>query len=234
MSQAVRHTRWWWIRHAPVPDGGRIYGQRDLDCDCTNTEIFRALAGELPRGAVWITSTLVRTTQTAAAIRAAAPQRFDGVSVVPVAELVEQDLGQWQGMQRAAFYAAHGVGTLNPWFAKADERAPGGESYSDLVSRVGPTIRRLTDEHGGGDIVCVSHGGTIRAALAVALDITADAVLHFTIENCSLTRIDHVGPISGAGLWRVGCVNHRPWSRMSAAAEHSGNPIGAEVAADKA
>ena len=27
-------TRWWWVRHAPVPDGGFIYGQRDLDCDC--------------------------------------------------------------------------------------------------------------------------------------------------------------------------------------------------------
>jgi len=32
MSAAV--TRWWWIRHAPVRDGGRIYGQSDLPCDC--------------------------------------------------------------------------------------------------------------------------------------------------------------------------------------------------------
>jgi len=61
-------TRWWWIRHAPVPDGGRIYGQSDLDCDCGDTEIFAILARELPQGAVWLTSNLVRTRQTAAAI----------------------------------------------------------------------------------------------------------------------------------------------------------------------
>ena len=39
-------TRWWWIRHAPVPDGGRIYGQGDLDCDCSDKLIFDVLARE--------------------------------------------------------------------------------------------------------------------------------------------------------------------------------------------
>ncbi len=48
------HTRWWWIRHAPVPDGGKIYGQSDLDCDCTDAEIFSVLARELPKDAVWV------------------------------------------------------------------------------------------------------------------------------------------------------------------------------------
>jgi hypothetical protein len=41
-------TQWWWVRHAPVPDGGRIYGQRDRDCDGTDGGIFAALARELP------------------------------------------------------------------------------------------------------------------------------------------------------------------------------------------
>src|SRR5262249_51970884 len=64
-------TQWWWVRHAPVPDGGRIYGQRDLDCDCSDGGIFTALAKELPQEAVWVTSNLKRATQTAAAIHAA-------------------------------------------------------------------------------------------------------------------------------------------------------------------
>ena len=67
-------TQWWWVRHAPVPDGGRIYGQRDLDCDCSDGGIFTALARELPREAVWVTSNLKRATQTAAAIHAAMGQ----------------------------------------------------------------------------------------------------------------------------------------------------------------
>ena len=78
-------TRWWWIRHAPVPDGGRIYGQSDLDCDCTDAEIFATLARELPRDAVWVTSNLARTHQTAAAIVAAADGRHGAVGEAEVA-----------------------------------------------------------------------------------------------------------------------------------------------------
>src|SRR6201991_1256135 len=94
-------TRWWWVRHAPVPDDGRIYGQSDLDCDCSDVEIFRILARELPRDAVWVTSNLVRTKQTAAAILAAdAAGRFAGIEHLIVPHFAEQHLGEWQGQER--------------------------------------------------------------------------------------------------------------------------------------
>jgi alpha-ribazole phosphatase len=65
-------TRWWWIRHAPViVDEGRIYGQSDLPCDCSDARVFASLATLLPRKAVWLTSHLARTKQTAQAIFAA-------------------------------------------------------------------------------------------------------------------------------------------------------------------
>jgi alpha-ribazole phosphatase len=214
-APAPRVTRWWWIRHAPVPDAGRIYGQRDLDCDCTDAEVFRILANELPGAAVWLTSNLARTKQTAAAIVTAAQERFAGVAQIPIAALAEQHLGDWQGQERSTFYAARGVGTRTLWFARAEERAPGGESFADLLARVTPCVRRLTNEHSGRDIVCVSHGGTIRAALALALGITPQAALSFTIENCSLTRIDYLGEFGGNDLWRVGCVNQRPRAQPS-------------------
>ena len=48
-------TRWWWIRHAPVTaDGGRVYGQTDIECDVSDRAPFQALAGKLPREAVWV------------------------------------------------------------------------------------------------------------------------------------------------------------------------------------
>jgi broad specificity phosphatase PhoE len=224
-------TRWWWIRHAPVPDGGRIYGQSDLDCDCTDADVFRILARELPRGAVWATSNLVRTRQTAAAILAAdAAGRFAGVEPLVVPHFAEQHLGEWQGQERKAFYEARGVGTHTLWFAPADERPPGGESFADLVARVVPAIERLNAEHAGRDIVAVTHGGTIRAAVAHALGLPPQAALGFSTDNCSLTRLDHLSAGDGRGLWRVVAVNHRPWSRTPAA-EHMGhNP----VAIDKA
>jgi alpha-ribazole phosphatase len=206
-------TRWWWVRHAPVPDGGRIYGQRDLDCDCGDVDVFRTLAHELPRDAVWVTSSLARTKQTAAAILAAAGERHVGIEPVPLADLAEQHLGAWQGLERKAFYAARKIGTHTLWFAPADERPQGGESFSDLVGRVVLEIDRLNAEHQGRDIVAVTHGGTIRAALAQALAISPQAALAFSVDNCSLTRLDHLHTNGGPKLWRVVAVNHRPWSR---------------------
>jgi broad specificity phosphatase PhoE len=212
-SSGTGETRWWWIRHAPVPDGGRIYGQRDVDCDCSDPGIFDDLARELPGHAVWLTSALARTAQTAAAILRAAPQRFEGVTPTPIADLNEQHLGDWQGLDRKTFYAERGVGTRTLWFAAADEHPPGGESFADLVARVSPVILRLTTAHRGGDIVAVTHGGTIRAALALALGIPPQTALSFAIENCSLTRLDHLGPATADAVWRVAFVNHRPWGR---------------------
>jgi alpha-ribazole phosphatase len=224
-------TRWWWVRHAPVPDDGRIYGQSDLECDCGDVEIFRILARELPRNAAWVTSNLVRTKQTAAAILTAAePGRFAGVEPLAIADFAEQHLGEWQGQERKAFYAARRVGTHTLWFAPAEERPPGGESFADLARRVSPVIERLTQEHRGKDIIAVTHGGTIRAALNLAIGTTAQAALAFSVENCSLTRLDHLTADGGAGLWRIVAVNHRPWSRTPAAAHLGHNP----VAIDKA
>ena len=65
-------TRWWWVRHAPVrEDGGRIYGQKDLGCDTSDRVVFAAVGKILPRNAVWFSSNLKRTHQTADAIWAA-------------------------------------------------------------------------------------------------------------------------------------------------------------------
>ena len=226
---SANQTRWWWIRHAPVPDGGRIYGQSDLDCDCTDAEIFGVLARELPREAVWVTSNLARTRQTAAAILAAANGRHDGVQPLAIPDLAEQHLGEWQGMERKPFYANRKVGTHTLWFGPANERPPGGESFVDLVERVRPVIERLTVQHRGRDIVAVTHGGTIKVALAVALGLDPQAALSFLIENCSLTRLDYLSPQGAPGLWRVGAVNHRPWAKAAAL-----DPVGNPIAADKA
>ena len=224
-------TRWWWIRHAPVPDGGRIYGQGDVDCDCGDTEIFRILARELPRNAVWVTSNLKRTTQTAQAILGADEgKRLSGVQLRAIPAFAEQHLGEWQGQERKAFYAARKVGTHTLWFAPASERPQGGESFEDLMQRVVPAIERLTTEHRGRDIVAVTHGGTIRAAVGFALGLPAQASLSFSVENCSLTRLDHLPAGGGDGLWRVVSVNHRPWSRTPAADHFEQTPIGIDKA----
>ena len=214
---SANETRWWWVRHAPVPDGGRIYGQSDLDCDCSDEVVFAALVRTLPHDAVWLTSNLKRTHQTAAAIMAAAAGRHSGQPIA-IPEFAEQHLGQWQGLVRHEFHAARGAAAHAFWLAPAHERAPGGESFEDLAARVTPAIDRLTAEHRGRDIIAVTHGGTIKAALSLALAIPVENALAFAIDNCSITRLDHLGGGTSEARWRVVTVNQRPWGPGGVAA----------------
>src|SRR5438270_13075173 len=109
MSQIT--TSFWWVRHAPVAHGGRIYGQTDLSCDCSETALFTGLAEKLPRGAKWVTSNLRRTHETAAAIIRAGlpgPQPIPGPETIVMPEPADQDFGEWQGLSSAALERSGG------------------------------------------------------------------------------------------------------------------------------
>jgi broad specificity phosphatase PhoE len=202
-------TRWWWIRHAPVTDdGGRVYGQRDVACDCSDRPAFERLARMLPPSAVWVTSHLKRALDTARCIVEAGAALEAGLAAPPPIvepDLAEQHLGDWQGQLRAEIFAR------NPdkrgfWLAPAEAVPPGGESFVQLTARVEAAIGRLGRAHAGRDIVAVAHGGTIRAALALALGIAPATALAFTTDNLALTRIDQIGQAEG-DAWRVVAVN---------------------------
>ena len=199
-------TRWWWIRHAPVVGhGGRIYGQDDHDSDCGNAALFAILGPSLPADALWFTTPLKRTKQTASALLAAGAPAPAALREEPA--FLEQHFGDWQGLTHDELQARRDGVWHRFWHAPASETPPGGESFADVVSRVGSAVRRIGAAEAGRDIVVVAHGGSIRAALAHALSINADRALGFAIDNCSLTRLDHF-PSDDA--WRVGAVNFLP------------------------
>jgi broad specificity phosphatase PhoE len=206
-------TRWWFVRHAPVPNPeGRCYGQHDLDCDVTNAAAFASLARRLPAQPIWMATTLCRTQATMNAIHAARGTRPDPLHLER--QLIEQSFGDWQGRTYAELGAFGRGGDASAshrfWLAPAHATPPGGESFVQVMDRVAAAVRRLTAVHAGRDIVCVAHGGSIRAALAMALGLDPEAALAFSIETLSLTRIDHIdGPGAGHG-WRVGMVNLPP------------------------
>src|ERR1700758_3470203 len=159
-------TRWWWVRHAPVrSDGGNIYGQTDIECDTSDRYVFEAVAKVLPRRAVWVASSLMRTHQTAEAIWDTGFPK--PAAMAREAAFAEQNLGRWQGMNRAAFLASRPAGSH--WFADIAEAAPGGESFMDLYNRVRGAIERINGEQAGKDVIAVTHGGTIKAAIGLAL-----------------------------------------------------------------
>ena len=184
-------TNLWLIRHAPV-DGPRgvIHGP-DAPADLGEAAAFAALKARLPQHALAVCSPARRTFETAVAL---------GLEPVRDAAFGEQDFGDWTGRRHDDLAAQPGEAYQAFWKSPAANRAPGGESFADQIDRAKAGLASLP----AGNVILVAHSGTIRAALAIALDLAPDAALRFVIDPLSLTRIDRVG----AG-WRVVAVNQR-------------------------
>jgi len=201
-------TRFWLIRHALVEENARaiLYGVMDVPlCETALLEqapMYRALADRLPRPAVWKVTPLSRTRRTAEAIFAAGYPQADP-EVEP--DLIEQSLGEWQGLPHAELPALLTLPKHAFWPLAGHERPPGGETMAEVVERVGAALERLAVQHDGEDVVIVSHGGSIRAAVAHCLGVGPDNALHLSIQNLSLTRLER-----NPEGWRVTCVNELP------------------------
>lgn len=201
-------SRFWLIRHAPVSVVARqiLYGTMDVEL-CTESlagaaTLCRMLAQRLPRPAHWVVSPLSRTRLTADAIFTAG-YPVTAPTIEPA--MIEQNLGQWQGLAHADLPAQLSRPAHAFWPLAGGERPPDGESMADVIDRVGSALETLAERHAGADIVIVGHGGAIRAAIAHALNISADAALSLSIHNLSLTRLER-----HPHAWRVISVNEVP------------------------
>jgi broad specificity phosphatase PhoE len=204
----MSETRFWLIRHALVDENSRaiLYGVMDVPlCETTLAEqgpMYAALARRLPRPAAWKITPLSRTRRTAEAIFAAG---YPAVDPVVEPDLIEQSLGEWHGLEHAELPPK----LANPphpfWHLNGTEKPPGGESMTEVIARTGAALERLSIEHQGEDVVIVSHGGTIRAAVAHALNVPVDHALHLSIYNLSVTCMER-----HPEGWRVVCVNEMP------------------------
>ena len=202
-------TRFFLIRHALVSPEARsvLYGSMDVAlCEQSLVNeilLYGWLAARLPAEAIWVTSTLSRTKLTAAAIFAAG---YPAAALVEEGDLVEQHLGEWQGIRHEELvqrlkHPAHPF-----WPHAGEEEPPGGEAFSQVVARVGPVLERYASHHPGRDVVVVAHGGSIRAAIAHAMRLTAHQALSFSIRNLGLTRL-----VKQGDDWQVAAVNEEPW-----------------------
>jgi alpha-ribazole phosphatase len=201
--------RWWWVRHGPVADpAGRILGQLDPPAVCAGEgRRLAALERILPRHGCWVTSALRRTRDTAAAIAAAGNFELNP-SVEP--GLDEQHFGAWQGLTHHEVARRDAADCRRVWAAPEREAPPGGENFVMLAQRVAGAIEKISAVADGRDVVAVAHAGTIRAALALALDMKLERALAFAVDPLSVTRIDRFLMDAGEIGWRVACVNLDP------------------------
>jgi alpha-ribazole phosphatase len=184
-------TPLWLIRHAPVDGPRGLIHAADAPADLGDIAAFAALRARLPAQANAVCSPMRRTRETAEKL---------GLAAAEEADFAEQDFGSWTGRRHDDLAAELGAAYREFWKSPAHSRPPGGESFVDQIKRAKSGLARLP----AGDAVLVVHSGTIRAALAIALDLSPDSALRFMIDPLSLTRIDRL-----ADGWRVVAVNSR-------------------------
>ncbi|MGH9181145.1 MAG: histidine phosphatase family protein, partial [Acidimicrobiales bacterium] len=135
-------------------------------------------------------SPLERTRETAGAIA-----RRVGLPVRTDKGLLECDFGEWTGGELRVLSRRPEWRVIQRH--PSGFRFPGGESFTEMQSRVVGAARRLGATHPGGTIVLVSHADPIKAAVADAAGTHLDLFQRLVISPCSVTAISygHAGPL---------------------------------------
>lgn len=127
-------------------------------------------------------SPMERTQQTAAPIAKAVGKR-----VRTRKGLIEADFGQWTGRKLTELNKLPEWETVQRY--PSGFRFPGGESFSEMQTRMVDTIHELVAEHPGETIVATSHADTIKAAVAQAMGTHLDQFQRIVIGQCSVSAI---------------------------------------------
>ena len=221
------------IRHGETSWGavGRYAGREDVELTDRGREQAAAVADRVAplRPDVVLSSPLRRCRDTAAVISAGGldgPPRLDGPlgpdrplgPAEPLGpdvqlrdELSDGMLGEWTG------YTAQQIGKRWPelfaaWRSDADARPPGGESFTEIRTRVTRLLTDVLAEHAGRVVVLVTHSATTKMLLAQALDVPSEVAYRLRIDNASFS----VFTVDGAGATTVLTVNetgHLPLPR---------------------
>jgi len=179
------------VRHGATPSNEqRPYVLQGHGVDQSLSETGRrqaaAVAGFLAERRIdaVFASPLARAHETAEAI--AEPH---GLDVVDVPEVVECDVGRWEGRDWDSIMQDD----ADDYQAFIDDAAtvgyPGGESYRDVFDRAGPAIDRLLAEHRGRSIVLVAHNIVNRVTIANLLGVPLSRARELRQDNGSLNVI---------------------------------------------
>ena len=198
-------TRLYLLRHAEVAVAyHRTFGGRiDMDLSPRGVEQATATADYLRRvkfDAIYA-SPMKRAQQTLTPLAA----EFH-LTPVTVADLREVDFGEWTGHTWEQVLEKFGTHAFD-WLEKMDQAAiPGGESAQQFRARVEPCLRRILEQHPGGTVAVMCHGGVIRMLLALLLELPLTVTGRFEIEYASVTVVDR-GPLRT----EIQLLNFTPW-----------------------
>ncbi len=179
------------VRHGQTPTTGKVLpgraaglhlADRGQQQAATVAERIAALQTDKRKVAAVYASPLERTQETAAPIAKAL-----GLRVRRNQGLLEADFGQWTGAELKKLYKKPEWRTVqrNP----SGFRFPGGESFTEMQTRIVSAIDRLRANHPGETIVAVSHADPIKAAVAHAMGTHLDLFQRIVVSPCSVSAV---------------------------------------------
>ena len=127
-------------------------------------------------------SPLERTRETAAPIAKALD-----LKVKTDRGLLECEFGEWTGAKLSDLRKKPEWETVQRH--PSGFRFPGGESFTEMQTRMTSALDRLAAAHRGETIVAVSHADPIKAAVAHALGTHLDLFQRIVISPCSVSAI---------------------------------------------
>ncbi len=174
-----------------------MVGWSDIPADLSDTAQLERLSAFLPDDAVVISSDLIRAVATADAIAGDRPR------LAHDPDLREIHFGDWE-MQ--AFDTIEDQEKLRAfWDNPGLVRAPNGESWDEVSTRVDRGIARVLTAHPGRDIIAVAHMGAILTQVQQAERLSAYEAFAHRIDNLSVTQL-----LLGDDGWSSIRINHRP------------------------
>ncbi len=161
---------------------GRAKGLHLADDGVRQAEIAAERIAALGAVAAVYSSPLERAKETAAPISKAI-----GLRTKVDRGLLECDFGEWTGKELKKLMKLPEWTTVQS--APSTFRFPGGESFTEMQTRMVTTLDRLRRNHPGDTIVCVSHADTIKAAVAHALGTHIDLFQRIVISPASVSAL---------------------------------------------
>lgn len=177
---AVRHGQTEWNL------AGRNQGHADIELDETgrrqSMDLARALRDEA-FSAIY-SSPMKRATQSLEQL-----QNGRNFRVILDDRLKERNYGLWEGKTQEEAKASHPALYVAYHTDPTTYAPPGGENGIELFCRVGYFVCDLLEKHESGNVLVISHGGTLSALIAALIFGTPSTANAFRIRNCSITEI---------------------------------------------
>lgn len=150
----------------------------------------RSQAQELVRGLAALPLTAICSSPQQRACETAEPLAASrGLAVVVEAAFDEIDFGDWTGR---SFEELRATGA--PWeqwvHRRGSAQPPAGEPFAGVAERAMAGLQVLRQAHPDGQVLVVSHGDVIKAAVAACLGMSLNGLERFEVAPASCSVLD--------------------------------------------